>query len=138
MMKIKRYSELRKLKSFEDRFGYLKLSGRIGLESFGSERYLNQMLYKSKRWREVRDIIIIRDEGCDLGCLDYQINDILVIHHINPITLEDIEEDNPDIFNPEFLITTSILTHRAIHYGDESLLSKPLVIRYSGDTVPWR
>lgn len=138
MMKIKRYMELKRLVSFEDRFDYLRLQGHIGEQTFGFERYLNQMLYRSKRWRQVRDIVIIRDDGCDLGCLDYPINGIVVVHHLNPISVDDIEEDDPDIFNPDFLITTSITTHRAIHYSDESLLPKPLVLRYSGDTIPWR
>lgn len=138
MMKIKRYVELKKLVSFEDRFDYLRLEGRIGEQTFGFERYLNQILYRSRRWRQVRDIVIIRDDGCDLGCSDYPINGIVVVHHLNPISLDDIEDDNPDIFDPDFLITTSITTHRAIHYSDESLLPKPLVLRYSGDTIPWR
>jgi hypothetical protein len=136
--KIRTYSELKQINLFENRFNYLKLVGHIGEETFGFDRYLNQMLYRSRRWRSLREKIILRDEGCDLACLGYIIHNGLIIHHMNPISIEDIESDNNDIFDPEFLITTSSRTHRAIHYGDESLLEKPPVIRQLNDTVPWK
>lgn len=137
-MKLKSYNELKKLGSFEERFNYLRLNYRIGNITFGYDRYLNQLLYRSRKWKQIRDEIIIRDEGCDLGCLDFPITDTVIIHHINPVSIEDLEEGNENIFDPNFLITTSVRTHRAIHYSDESLLPKPLIVRYSGDTIPWR
>jgi len=137
-MTIRTYSELRKLYSFEDRYNYLRLIGNVGKETFGFDRYLNQMLYRSKRWLEVRNEIIIRDEACDLGIPGYDIVDKIIIHHMNPLTKDDIEEGNDVIFEKNFLICTSHRTHMAIHYGDESLLFKPPTNRYSGDTIPWR
>lgn len=136
--KIRTYTELSRLNSFIDRYNYLRLNDYVGESTFGYDRYLNQMLYKSRRWKKTRDEIIFRDEACDLGVLGYDIFDKIIIHHINPITIEDIEEANDKVFNPEFLICTTSKTHLAIHYGDESLLAKPLVIRRPGDTTPWR
>lgn len=138
MSKIRSYRELRKLHTFEDRFDYLRLTGVVGQATFGFDRHINQMLYKSLRWRKVRDEIIIRDEGCDLGIPGYEIGVGLLVHHMNPLTLEDIEEGRDSVFDPEFLITTTHNTHMAIHYGDESLLPKPFVVRRPGDTTPWR
>lgn len=135
---IRTYSELITHDSFIDRYNYLKLVGQVGVETFGFDRYINQMLYKSQKWLEARRKVIIRDKGCDLGLPDYEISDRVIVHHMNPITLEDIEEEKPEIFNPEFLISTSFRTHNAIHYGDESLLPKLPVERSSNDTCPWK
>lgn len=135
---IRTYKELSRLKSFNERFEYLKLEGVVGKSTFGYDRILNQILYRSSRWRKTRDSIIVRDNGCDLGHEDYEIHGRIIIHHINPITLEDIEEDNDDIYDPNFLITTSSLSHNAIHYSDESILPKPLIVRRKNDTIPWR
>lgn len=137
-MKIRCYKELSRLKTFEERYKYLKLSGVVGESTFGYDRYLNQILYNSPRWRKVRDIVIVRDNGCDLGVEGYDINDKIIIHHMNPITVEDIEEENDDIFNPEFLISSSDRTHKAIHYSDENLLPQMPIERRPGDTCPWR
>lgn len=137
-MKIRTYSELKRLKSFEERFDYLKLDGSVGQTTFGFDRYLNQMLYQSKRWRQVRDKVIMRDNGCDLGIEGYEIHDQIIIHHLNPISIDDILEENEDVFNLEFLISTSKRTHNAIHYGDESLLPKSPIERRPNDTCPWK
>jgi hypothetical protein len=135
---MKSYSELKKLNTFEERFEYLKLDGKVGVDTFGYDRYLNQHVYKSNRWKSARAKVIIRDDGCDLGIQDYPIHGRLLVHHMNPITIEDIENDNPDIYNPEYLISTSNRTHQAIHYSDNSLISKPPVERKPNDTTPWR
>ena len=132
------FRELRKLQTFKERYDYLRLSGSVGVSTFGFDRYLNQVLYTSRDWRDARDAVIIRDWGCDLGIEEYEIRGRLVIHHMNPISVKDIESRNPDIFNPEFLVCTTHITHQAIHYGDESLLPKKPVVRYAGDTCPWR
>jgi hypothetical protein len=132
------YRELQKLKTFEERFQYLKLSGIVGESTFGFDRYLNQMLYNSKRWKKTRDKIIIRDNACDLGVEDYEMHSKIFIHHMNPISLDDFEIDNDLFYDPEFLICTSFDTHNAIHYGDESLLPKLPVERRPNDTCPWR
>lgn len=137
-MKIRTYSELKKLKTFNSRYEYLKLKGVVGETTFGFDRYINQMLYRSKRWKEARDKVILRDEGCDLGIEGHEIYDKIIIHHINPITLEDIENDIDELYNPEYLIATSHKTHQAIHYGDDSLLPKTLVERKRNDTTPWK
>lgn len=138
-MKIRRtYSELCKRKTFKARYDYVRLKGVVGESTFGFDRYLNQMFYKSRGWLSLRDEIIIRDEGCDLGVLGYEINDLIVIHHLNPITPEDLEDGKEILFDPENLICTSHRTHMAIHYSDESLLPKPLNVRYPGDTTLWR
>jgi len=127
-----------RLKSFEDRFEYLRLRGSVGQATFGYDRYLNQLLYTSGRWRSTRRDIIIRDNGCDLGVEGYDIKSRIIIHHINVITIEDIEEDRDWIYDPEFLISTSDNTHKAIHYSDESLLPKLPIVRRKNDTCPWR
>jgi len=137
-MMIRTYSELMRLKSFEDRFEYLRLRGSVGQATFGYDRYLNQLLYTSGRWRSTRRDIIIRDNGCDLGVEGYDIKSRIIIHHINVITIEDIEEDRDWIYDPEFLISTSDNTHKAIHYSDESLLPKLPIVRRKNDTCPWR
>ena len=133
------YSDLSKLKSFEERFDYLKLDGAVGEETFGFDRYLNQALYSSKEWKHIKNQVIIRDEGCDLGISGNKINKKAIIHHMNPITREQIENRDPEIFNPEYLITVSHSTHNAIHYGDKDLLARQAPVeRKQGDTVPWR
>ena len=137
-MSIKCYSELITLPTFEERFNYLKLNGTVGKDTFGYDRYLNQILYKSQKWLSTRDIVIIRDNGCDLACEGYEIRGRILIHHINPITVEDILNENPIIFDPENLITTIHNTHNAIHYGDESLIIKGPIERTKNDTIPWR
>ncbi len=134
---IRTYSELVKLDNFLDRFEYLKLSGVVGAETFGFDRYLNQALYSSPEWKKSRRNTVLRDNGCDLGLEDYPLNRALV-HHMNPITLEQIENRDPIIFDEEFLITVSHNTHNAIHYGDQTLLPKPLIERRPGDTLLWR
>jgi hypothetical protein len=135
--KIRTYSELSKLKTFRARFDYLQLRGRVGEQTFGFDRYLNQVLYRSKRWLSTRDEVIVRDDGCDLGVLGFEIFDKVIVHHLNPLTIEDIEDYNETIFDLNNLICTSHRTHMAIHYGDESLLPKPLVERRPGDTTLW-
>lgn len=135
---IKTYTELSRISDYYDRFEYLKLKGFVGEQTFGWHRYINQMLYRSKRWKSTRGKVIIRDDGCDLGHPDYQIYDKVIIHHMNPITLEDIEENRDYIYDPEFLICVSNNTHQAIHYGDRNLLPSSLIERRSGDTCPWR
>lgn len=131
------FSALQKILSFKDRYLYLKLGGVIGETTFGFDRYLNQVLYTSRRWLKTRDAVIVRDAGCDLAVRDFPISGSIIVHHMNPITIEDIEKERDEIFDPEFLISTAPLTHRAIHYGNESLLPKPLVVRHRNDTCPW-
>lgn len=136
---IRSYKELITLQSFEDRYNYLRLGAMVGDSTFGHARYLNQFLYKSKEWRSIRDEVIIRDGGCDLGIEGYEIYGQIVVHHINPLTLEDVEERNYDlIFNPNNLITTTPITHNAIHFGDDSILVQLLIDREPHDTTPWR
>ena len=138
-MSIKTYSELIELPTFEERYRYLRLSGRVGKETFGYDRYLNQFLYqRNQRWRSVRDFVIIRDSGCDLAIEGREIYGKILVHHMNPITIEDIERESDYIFDPEFLISTTHNTHNAIHYGDENLLIKAPIERSINDTCPWR
>lgn len=133
------YSELIKFDTFIERFNYLKLKGSVGKETFGYSRCLNQQLYHSVQWKKVKRDVIIRDEGCDLGIPDRQINDRIFIHHINPITEQDIITNSKKLFDLDNLICVSKLTHDAIHYGDSSLLvSSELTIRTKNDTCPWR
>ena len=139
MRTIRTYSELITLPTFEDRYEYLKLNGKIGEETFGFDRYINQQLYqRSQKWKSVRDKVIIRDNGCDLSMEGYEIWGKIIIHHMNPITIEDIEKESDFVFNPEYLISTSLNTHNAIHYGDENLLIKAPIERTKYDTCPWR
>ena len=139
MRTIRTYSELITLSTFEDRYEYLKLNGKIGEETFGFDRYINQQLYqRSQKWKSVRDKVIIRDNGCDLSMEGYEIWGKIIIHHMNPITIEDIERESDFVFNPEYLISTSLNTHNAIHYGDENLLIKAPIERTKYDTCPWR
>ena len=141
MMKtnIRTYSELSKLKTFRERYEYLKLDGTVGEETFGFDRYINQMFYKSEEWKRIRNYVITRDNGCDLGIPDRKIVDsVILVHHMNPITKEDIINKNEILLDPEYLITTIKPTHDAIHYGDDSLLAEDLVIRSKNDTCPWK
>jgi len=134
---IRRYSELRKLLSFEDRYGYLRLKGIVGKDTFGYDRYINQSFYHSTEWRHVRDEIIVRDNGCDLGIPGYEIHSKILIHHMNPLMLKNLTEGDPDIINPDFLVCTSFRTHQAIHYGDKSLLPSIPIQRKPNDTKLW-
>lgn len=139
MNKLRCYSELIKLKTFEERFKYLKLDSKVGEETFGFDRWLNQAFYKSKEWQMIRDDVIARDLGCDLGIQDREIiNEIILIHHMNPISKEDIINKTDFLLNPEYLITTIDNTHRAIHYGNEEMLYKPPIERFKNDQCPWR
>lgn len=136
---IRTYSELKELKTFEERFKYLKLGGVVGVETFGFDRYFNQKFYTTTEWKQLRNHIIVRDLGCDLGCEDHEIfGQRIIIHHMNPIDLEDIEKKSDFLLNPEFLITTIHSTHNAIHYGDESLIITAPIERRRNDTCPWK
>lgn len=134
---MKSYTELSKLKTFKERFDYLNLNGRVGSDTFGYDRYLNQALYKSPEWKKVRNQVITRDNGCDLGIDGMQINSKVLIHHMNSITPEQIENRDPMIFDPDNLITVSHKTHNAIHYGSFDLLPKKSIERKQGDTKLW-
>ena len=135
---IKSYTELSKLKTFNDRFNYLKLDGVVGEETFGYDRILNQVLYKSAKSKKVRDKVLIRDNGNDLGIEGCQINGRAIIHHMNPITVDDVLKEREWIFDPEYLITVSDLTHKAIHYSNENILPKEPVERVQNDTCLWK
>jgi hypothetical protein len=132
------YTELKRLKTFEERYEYLKLDGVVGVSTFGFDRYLNQMLYTSKRWKRTRSDIIVRDGACDLGIEGRDIYDRIMIHHMNPMDKEDFDLDNDDFYNPEFLICSAYPTHNAIHFGDEKLLTRLPVERKRNDTCPWK
>ena len=131
------YRELRQLSTFEERFHYLALRGNVGQPTFGFDRWVNQGFYTSREWRQARDRIIVRDEGCDLGIEGYEIHDRIYIHHINPITLAQLESGDPCLLDPDNLISVTHRTHNAIHYGDERLLPRKLVDRSPGDTKLW-
>ena len=137
-MNIKRYSELILLPTFEERYKYLQLNGIIGDETFGFDRYINQMFYRSQEWKQVRDYVIVRDNGCDLGIEGHEIRGKILIHHMNPIGIKDIQQVNKFLLDPEYLITTMLSTHNAIHYGDESLLVTGPIERSKNDTCPWK
>lgn len=134
---MRTYSELIQYSSFEERFRYLSLRGDVGVKTFGFDRWLNQQFYTSRQWRQLRHHIIVRDEGCDLGVPGYEVTRRPIIHHMNPLTVEDIVHGSDEALDPEFLILVSHETHNAIHYGDESLLPKPFVARAPGDTQLW-
>lgn len=136
-MMIRTYSDLRKLNTLEDRYKYLALRGQVGETTFGFDRYMNQQFYASREWKRIRDHVILRDNGCDLGIEDHEIHKGLYIHHMNPMTVADIRDGNVSILDPEFLITVRLMTHNAIHYGDERLLPRPPVERRPGDTKLW-
>lgn len=137
-MSIRMYSELIKIPTFKERFEYLKLGGQVGAETFGFDRYLNQTFYKSAAWRSVRDQVIIRDAGCDLAMEGHEIFGKILVHHMNPISMEDIVHRSKYLLDPEYLICTIKNTHDAIHYGDGSLLITGPIERTKNDTCPWR
>lgn len=135
---IRTYSELLRFITFEERFEYLRLDGTVGKSTFGFDRYLNQLFYKSGEWETVRDQVIIRDDGCDLGIADREIGSRIIIHHMNPIFVKDIYEVSDILLNPEYLICVSHDTHNAIHYGNQELLLKDYIPRTPNDTCPWK
>ncbi len=135
---FKTYTELIKLETFEERFEYLKLDGLVGAETFGSHRWLNQVLYQSPEWKQIRDRIIFRDRGCDLGVEGRDIFEHAYIHHLNPISKQQILDRDPILFDPENLITVSYQTHQAIHYSDKSILMLDPIERFANDVAPWR
>ena len=135
---IRTYSELVTLHTFEERYQYLRLGGKVGEDTFGFDRWLNQIFYKDPEWRRIRDKVIIRDNGCDLGIPGREIHSTIIVHHMNPITKDDILRRSEFLLNPEYLISTVKNTHDAIHYGDEDLLIKLPIERKENDTCPWR
>ena len=137
-MKIRTYSELILLPTFEERFEYLRLDGRAGEDTFGFDRYINQVFYRSHVWKKIRDSVIVRDNACDLGVEGYDIYEKVLIHHMNPITVKDIERRTELLLDPEYLICVTHNTHNAIHYGDDSLIIKAPVVRRKNDTCPWK
>lgn len=137
MSKIRSYVELSRFKTFEERFAYLKLGGVLGDATFGYDRWLNQLFYKSREWQSVRKQVIIRDNGCDLGIPGFEIVSGLIVHHMNPVTVADLEHGEESVIDPNYLVCTSLRTHNAIHYGDESLLPRGPIVRKKGDTKLW-
>ena len=137
-MSIRTYSELITIPTFEERFEYLQLKGSVGKDTFGYDRYLNQVLYRSPEWKRLRNQIIIRDGGCDLACDGYDVYGKVLIHHLNPITVEDVLTRSRKVFDPDNLVCVSHNTHNAIHYGDMDLLVTGPIIRTKNDTCPWR
>ena len=137
-MIIRTYSELITIPTFEERFEYLRLDGFVGKETFGFDRYLNQIFYRSREWLEVKDYVVLRDNGCDLGVEGHEIPGRIIVHHMNPLLPEDIINRTKYLLDPEYLISTVLNTHNAIHYGDDSLLIKAPIQRSKNDTCPWR
>lgn len=137
-MSIRTYSELILLPTFEERFKYLQLNGRVGDDTFGFDRYINQKFYRSAEWKRIRDYIIIRDNGCDLAVDGYEIHGRILIHHINPITISDIKFSTEYLMNPDYLICVTHNTHNAIHYGDEKQIITGPIVRTKNDTCPWK
>lgn len=137
-MTIRTYSELMTFASFEERYEYLRLGGSVGKDTFGFDRYVNQRFYRSREWKSIRNEVIVRDNGCDLGVEGYEIHGRIYIHHMNPILLNDIRDSTDFLMNPEYLITTTHKTHNAIHYGDASLLVLEPIERTPFDTCPWK
>lgn len=136
---IRSYTELSRLKTFEERYRYLQLKGTVGRETFGFDRYLNQAFYqRNPKWKAARDAVIIRDNGCDLGIEGREIYGKIIVHHMNVVTLEDLERDSDILYDPEYLISTMHTTHNAIHYGDEHLLMLDPIERKPNDTCPWK
>ena len=135
---IRTYSELIQLPTLEERFDYLRLDGVVGKDTFGFDRYLNQQFYRSSEWKRIRNQVIVRDNGCDLGIDEYEIHGRILIHHMNPISIEDLQYTSDLLMNPEYLICVSHRTHNAIHYGDESLIVTTPIERSQNDTCPWR
>lgn len=138
MTNIKTYSELITFLTFEERYRYLRLNGTVGEDTFGFDRYLNQKFYRSAEWKRIRDYVIVRDNGCDLGIEDRVIYGKIMIHHMNPITDYDIRNVTDLLLDPEYLISVTHTTHNAIHYGDEDLLIKDPIVRTKNDTCPWK
>ena len=138
MRSIKTYSELITLPTFIERFRYLKLNGKVGDSTFGYDRYLNQILYTSREWLTFKDRIVLRDDGCDLACEGFNVPVRITVHHINPITVDDVVNRNPKVFDPENVICVSHNTHMAIHYGSEELLITSPIERKANDTCPWK
>lgn len=136
-MKMRSYKDLRRINTFEDRYAYLSLRGTVGESTFGFDRWINQRFYRSQEWKHVRNEVILRDFGCDLGISGYEIYTGLLVHHMNPLSSENISQFDDWILDPNYLITTSHQTHNAIHYGDESLLPRGPVVRQPGDTTLW-
>lgn len=134
---IKTYSKLMSFSSYEDRLEYLKLNNQVGEDTFGFDRYLNQKLYTSSEWRRIRDSVIIRDQGCDLGCAELPIFDKIIVHHMNPLTPNDLKNKTDLVLNPEYLICVSDITHRSIHYGSDPI-ENTLIERTPNDTTPWK
>jgi len=137
MMIVRTYHELSQIETFEERFEYLKLKETLGRKTFGFDRWINQRFYKSREWRRAKNYVITRDDGCDLGIPGFEIYSGLLVHHMNPMSVDDIKQNKEWIFDPNFLVTTSHQTHNAIHYGDESLLPRGPIERKSGDTTLW-
>ena len=137
-MSIRTYSELILLPTFEERFKYLQLNGRVGDDTFGFDRYINQKFYRSAEWKRIRDYIIIRDNGCDLAVDGYEIHGRILIHHMNPITISDIKFSTEYLMNPNYLICVTHSTHNAIHYGDEKQIITGPIVRTKNDTCPWK
>lgn len=136
-MTIRTYTEMLQMSAFEDRYDYLALKGSVGMSTFGYDRWLNQRFYTSRQWKNLRSYVITRDEGCDLAVPGFEIHERVYIHHMNPMTVEDLTHGNEDVLDPEFLITTTHRTHNAIHYGDKNLLPKQYSPRRPGDTKLW-
>lgn len=136
-MTIRTYTEMQKRETFLGRFRYLQLEGTIGIATFGHERRLNQSFYASREWKRARDVAIIRDDGCDLGVPGHEIFDRILVHHMNPIQLGDLQNFNPDVLDPEYLICVSSRTHNAIHFAGEAGLPKPFVERAPNDHIGW-
>lgn len=134
---IRTYSELSRLTTLQDRFAYLRLDQQLGVTTFGFDRWMNQMFYRSREWRQIRNDVLARDYGFDLGDPDTPIRGVPLVHHMNPITVEDIEEGTENLLDPEYLISTALRTHNAIHFGDEEQLPRPFVERSPGDTKLW-
>lgn len=136
-MRVRTWTELQQIQTFEERYNYLRLRGAVGAATFGFDRHINQQFYRGAQWRRIRNHVIARDLGCDLGVEGYEIHDKIIIHHMNPMTVDNIVHGDADILDPEFLVTTTHRTHNAIHYGDERLLPRQLVERRPGDTTLW-
>lgn len=137
-MKIRTYAELSTLPTFEERYQYLRLNGSVGETTFGFDRYINQKFYRSAEWKQIRNHVIVRDNGCDLGVEGYEIHEKILIHHMNPIALSDIQNASDYLLNPDYLISVTLATHNAIHYGDETLLIRAPTERRPNDTCPWK
>ena len=137
-MNERTYSELIQFSTFEERFKYLSLDGQVGEETYGFDRWMNQAFYRSSEWKQIRNHVIVRDSGCDLGILGREIRERIIVHHMNPIMVHDIQFATEYLLNPEFLICTTHNTHQAIHYGDERLLISEPIVRTPNDTCPWK